>query len=116
MPLPVAFGEVALAAVKSEAAGIMLRRLGDYVWPKIAGKTPSIEAAEDPIEHLAKLVSERPTRDELAQALENHEERVAALLDTRSAADLLVIRRWLVMIFGIQVLLALAILGTSAIL
>jgi hypothetical protein len=103
VPLPAAIGELAIVAAKSEAATYMLKRLGEYVWPKFAGATDTA-APDDPLAHIIEDLAKRPNRDELARALEDHEERLAALLDARSAADLQVLKRWLIRFGALQLL------------
>ena len=95
MALPLAVGELAIAVAKSEAASIALKRLGDYVWPKIS-KAPLAAGNETTLAALAANLDLRPTRSEMESAFDSLEERLAALIDVRAQADLAVTRRWLV--------------------
>ena len=106
MAVPIAVGELAIAAMKSEAAAIALKKIGDYVWPKIA-KSPAKAAGDATLDSLALNVEQLPTRLEMEKAFDSLEERLASLIDVRGQADLLVIKRWVIALgIGQMVVLA----------
>ena len=105
MAVPIAVGELAIAAMKSEAAAIALKKIGDYVWPKIAKSPPT--TGDTTLASLALNVEQLPTRLEMEKAFDSLEERLASLIDVRGQADLLVIKRWVIALgIGQMVLLA----------